>query len=641
MGEQFDTFIVATDREFAPHFQGFKSLKCVSYVTSLNWLLEFLDKNTFESIEIIIGKEASDLKPEDILKEELRKDDVEMVNKILELTRDNKLRIYIASRIIHSKFYILEGDKSIRAIQGSANLTLSARRGKQINYMWEFNLDPANDAELIKKFYKDYEKHMEYCSLFMGDLMEMVASSDNSDSNKIIKHWLLKEEDNENVSIMPLLTQLGTEVLNDSDGEPIYRMTLPSDPVQRRTVEQILKPVKHDRTASQITFMKKDFLDSETLMVPLMRTDFASKTIIFNIKSEKFVVGDSVPEPAMVNNYLSDLEDYIKTVDMGQTRNENISKMTKMSMFEGLIYFFSSPFMNEYMRIKRERVGNIDERGPRFLFISGGSSNGKTTFIKYILHLMTGKEITPVDKSKFSKQYILKAAGIGTTFPLVFDDVPPQRLNSADMETTIKSYWETWWNKDNIFPEIIVSSNARSTKEWYQTRMKTLNFDVHFEPSMKAREILSEIFSRENHIFPAFVNYYFHNSTGKLYDDELHTGRKTMLDLYKYAGRAIPEYFPAVPVEEVYDPDKVKWQELIDMNKVELIDKVDSIEIIFSDGFTRMDVEHYADSIKHAKHRVIGTTIVVESPEDFRKWLDLDKEVKSGLLSKLFGRKKR
>lgn len=641
MGEQFDTFIVATDREFSPHFQGFKSLKCVSYVTSLHWLLEFLEKNTFESIEIIIGKEASDLKPEDILKEELRKDDVEMVNKILELTRDNKLRIYIANRIIHSKFYILEGDKSIRAIQGSANLTLSARRGKQINYMWEFNLDPDKDAELIKKFYKDYEKHMEYCSLFMGDLMEMVASSDKGDSNKIIKHWLLKEEDNENVSIMPLLTQLGTEVLNDSDGEPIYRMTLPSDPVQRRTVEQILKPVKHDRTASQITFMKKDFLDSETLMVPLMRTDFASKTIIFNIKSEKFVVGDSIPEPAMVNNYLSDLEDYIKTVDMGQTRNENISKMTKMSMFEGLIYFFSSPFMNEYMGVKRERVGNIDERGPRFLFISGGSSNGKTTFIKYILHLMTGKEITPVDKSKFSKQYILKAAGIGTTFPLVFDDVPPQRLNSADMETTIKSYWETWWNKDNIFPEIIVSSNARSTKEWYQTRMKTLNFDVHFEPSMKAREILSEIFSRENHIFPAFVNYYFRNSSGELYDDELHTGRKTMLDLYKYTGRAIPEYFPEVPVEELYDPDKVKWQELIDMNKVELVDKVDSLEIIFSDGFTRMDVEHYADSIKHAKHRVIGTTIVVESPEDFRKWLDLDKEVKSGLLSKLFGRKKR
>jgi hypothetical protein len=641
MGEQFDTFIVATDREFSPHFQGFKSLKCVSYVTSLHWLLEFLEKNTFESIEIIIGKEASDLKPEDILKEELRKDDVEMVNKILELTRDNKLRIYIANRIIHSKFYILEGDKSIRAIQGSANLTLSARRGKQINYMWEFNLDPDKDAELIKKFYKDYEKHMEYCSLFMGDLMEMVASSDKGDSNKIIKHWLLKEEDNENVSIMPLLTQLGTEVLNDSDGEPIYRMTLPSDPVQRRTVEQILKPVKHDRTASQITFMKKDFLDSETLMVPLMRTDFASKTIIFNIKSEKFVVGDSIPEPAMVNNYLSDLEDYIKTVDMGQTRNENISKMTKMSMFEGLIYFFSSPFMNEYMGVKRERVGNIDERGPRFLFISGGSSNGKTTFIKYILHLMTGKEITPVDKSKFSKQYILKAAGIGTTFPLVFDDVPPQRLNSADMETTIKSYWETWWSKDNIFPEIIVSSNARSTKEWYQTRMKTLNFDVHFEPSMKAREILSEIFSRENHIFQAFVNYYFRNSTGELYDDELHTGRKTMLDLYKYTGRAIPEYFPEVPVEELYDPDKVKWQELIDMNKVELVDKVDSLEIIFSDGFTRMDVEHYADSIKHAKHRVIGTTIVVESPEDFRKWLDLDKEVKSGLLSKLFGRKKR
>ncbi len=640
MNEQFDTFIISSDKDFASHFQGFKSLKCVSYVTSLQWLLEFIEKNTFESIEIIIGKEASDLKPEDILKEELR-GNTEMVEKILTLTKENKLRIYIANRIIHSKFYILEGEKSIRAIQGSANLTIAARRGKQINYMWEFNLNKENDITLIKKFYKDYEKHMEYCSLFMEDLMEMVASSDNNDSNRIIKHWLSKAEDNENISVMPLLTKLGTEVLNDSNGEPIYRMTLPSDPVQRKSVEQILKPVKYEKSASEITFMKRDFLDSETLMVPLMRTDFISKSIIFNIKSEKFVIGNSIQEPSKINDYLSDIEDYIKTVDMGQTRNENISKMTKMSMYEGLIYFFSSPFMNEYMRLKREKVGNIDERGPRFLFISGGSSNGKTTFIKYILHLMTGKDITPIDKSKFSKNYILKAASLGTTFPLVFDDVPPQRLNSSDMETTIKSYWETWWNKDSIFPEIIVSSNARSTKEWYQTRMKTLNFDVHFEPSMKAREILSEIFNRENNIFSAFVNYYFRNYSGELYDDELYTGRKAMLELYNYAGRTIPEYFPEVPVEEVYDPDKVKWQELIDMKKVELVDKEDSLEIIFADGFTRTDVEHYADSIKHAKHRVVGTTIVVDSPEDFRKWLGIDNKAKKGLLSKLFGNKKR
>jgi hypothetical protein len=45
-------------------------------------------------------------------------------------------------------------------------------------------------------------------------------------------------------------------------------------------------------------------------------------------------------------------------------------------------------------------------------------------------------------------------------------------------------------------------------------------------------------------------------------------------------------------------------------------------------------------SSKHVKHRIIGTTIVMERG-DFHKWLVLDKEVKNGLLSKLFGRKKR
>ncbi len=636
---KFKSFLVSADKEFAPHFYGFSSLKCVSYVVSLKWLLEFLERNAFESIEIVVGKEVSDLLPEDVLREELGREKDEMIERMLSLLQEGRLKIYIGDRIIHSKFYILNGNGSVRVMQGSANLTLSARRGKQVNYMWEWNLDPTRDMALIHRFQADYEQHRKYCSPFMQDLMEMVASSDGLDRERIINRWLARTDEVEDMSIMPLLTQLGTEMLEGGEEEPVYRMTLPSDPSHRKAVEQILKPVKYEKGGLQISFLKKDFLRSESLIVPLMRTDFSARSIVFNIKSERFVIGDSLPPPESVNAYLANLEAYIATIDIGKTRNRNISVMTKMSMYEGLIYLFSSPFMNEYMKVKREKVGRVDERGPRFLFISGGSSNGKTTFIKYALRLLTGRDIAPIEKSKFRKQYILTAAGLGTTFPLVFDDVPPQRLNSSDMESTIKSYWETWWNGDSIFPTVIISSNAKSTREWHQTRVKTLNFDVHFEPSMKAREILSGIFSRQNDIFSAFVRYYFQNYTGTLYDDELELGRKTMLDLYDYANRPVPEYFPRKPIEEIYDPDRVRWRELIDLQKVTLREKVDSLEVTFGEGFNRADVEHYADSIKHAKHRVVGTTIVVESPEDFRRWLELNKGPKGGFLSKLFSRR--
>ena len=632
----FNTFIVGNDTEFDAHLSGFKTLKAVSYVVSIKWLIEFLEKNEFERIEILVGKEVSDLNPEEVLKDEIEKDKSGLLNKLMKLVEEERLLIYTSNRIVHSKFYILSGEKTIRVIQGSANLTISARKGKQVNYLWEWNLKKGQDNNMIEKFNADFELHRKYCMFFMHDLFEMLKDSEDEDRNRIIKTWLGKDIEPQEFDMMHVLTQVATEVLTGDDREPVYRMTLPSEPSKRKPIEQMLKLVKHEKESSQISFLKKDFLDSAKLLVPIMRVDFDNRRIIFNIRSEKFTIGSDMPSNGEVNEYLDNLEEYIKSIDMGKTRNENINRMTKMSVYEGILYFLSAPFFNQYMKIKREKVGRVDERGPRFLFISGGSSNGKTTFIKYALKLITGKDVNPIDKSNFRKQNIITAAGLGTNFPLVFDDIPPQRLNSSDMETTIKSYWETWWTGKNVFPTIIVSSNAKSIKAWHQTRVKTLNFDVHFEPSMEAREKLNDIFTRENNIFSGFVKYYFDEFSDNISDDELGPARKVMLRLYKYADRELPEYFPQVPIESIYDPDRIKWRDLIDLGKVIMEEKNDSLEITFPGSFNRSDIEHYADSVKHAKHRIVGNTIVIETPEDFRRWLGIEKKDKPGFFAKLF-----
>ncbi len=635
----FSTFIAGNEAELEGHFSGFNALRAVSYVVSIKWILEFLERNQFESVEIVVGKEVSDLNPAELLKDEVVSDKGNLVSQILGMMEQGRLKIYTSDRIVHSKFYILTGRGATRVIQGSANLTTSARKGKQVNYLWKWDLDPGSDKFLIERFNADYDLHKKYCSLFMQDLQNMLKEAGNEDRERVLNNWLGRNVEPQEIGIIPMLTQMATEVLVGDIGEPVYRMMLPAEPSKRKPIEQFLRPVKHEIESSQIVFLKKDFLNSENLLVPIMRVDFENHRIVFNVKAEKITVGDTTPPSEEVNTCLANIEEYIKSIDMGKTRNRTINNLTKMSVYEGLIYFLSSPFLNQYMRIKRAKVGRVDERGPRFLFISGGSSNGKTTFIKYALKLLTGKDINPIDKSNFKKQNILTAAGLGTNFPLVFDDVPPQRLNSSDMETTIKSYWETWWNGQSIFPTIIVSSNAKSTKEWHQTRVKALNFDVHFEPSMKAREKLNEIFNQQNNIFSAFASFYFTYFSEDISDDELEHGRRTVLRLYDYAGRQVPEYFPKVPVESIYDPDRLKWRELIDLGKVSIVEKNDSLELTFLEGFNRSDVEHYADAIKHAKHRIVGNTIIIESPEDFRKWLDLEKNADPGIFGKLFRRR--
>ena len=145
----FNTFIVGNDTEFDVHLSGFKKLKAVSYVVSIKWLIEFLEKNEFERIEILVGKEVSDLNPEEVLKDEIEKDKGGLLNNLMKLVEEERLLIYTSNRIVHSKFYILSSEKSIRVIQGSANLTISARKGKQVNYLWEWTLKKYKEGKDI------------------------------------------------------------------------------------------------------------------------------------------------------------------------------------------------------------------------------------------------------------------------------------------------------------------------------------------------------------------------------------------------------------------------------------------------------------------------------------------------------------
>lgn len=633
---RFRTFITTKNNDLETHFTGFREMKAISYIASLRWLLEFLENNKFENIEILIGKEASDLDPAEVLKDEIAKDKENLMDRLIRFMDEGKLRIYTSERIIHSKFYILSEESSLRVIQGSANLTTSARKGRQINYLWEWNIRLDVDFDLGKKLFSDYESHKKYCTLFMQDIRELLKDANEFERQQIIDDWLGRNIESQEVEMMPMITQMVSDIISEYETEPIYRMTLPSEPSKRKSIEKLLEPIKFEKEQNQVIFLKKDFLNNEKLPVPIMRVDYENRKIIFNIKSQKFIIGDTPHSKEEIDEYLANLEEYIDSIDMGQTRNKTISNMTKMSMFEGLIYFLSAPFQNHYMKVKREKVGRVDDRGPKFLFISGGSSNGKTTFIKYALKLLTNKDINPIDKSKFKKQSVLMAAGLGTNFPLVFDDVPATRLNSADMESTIKSYWETWWDGNSIFPSIIVSSNAKSTKEWQQTRVKVLNFDVHFEPTMEAREKLNKIFNKENKIFSAFASVYFEEFDEHITDDELEFGRRTMMRLYEYSRRQIPGYFPTRPIEAVYDPDKIKWRELIELGKVTITEKKDSLEIKFTEEFSHPDIVHYANSVKHTKLRTVGNTIIIESPEDFWIWLDIEKRKKIGLFGKLF-----
>jgi len=358
------------------------------------------------------------------------------------------------------------------------------------------------------------------------------------------------------------------------------------------------------------------------------------RQLLLGLDTPMAVLTEEPSDPALVNQALQLMEDYLDTVDSGESANP---LSTKASMFEALLYIFFTPFVHEYMRAKRARYGLIDTRGPRFLYIYGPSQNGKTTFLRFALKLLTGRIIEPLSRQDFTKTRITNVVLTETAFPLVFDDVDPSR--TPGIEEVFKSYWERWWRDKYVSPQIVIASNTPRLKEWAKSRVKRIDFDVHFAPTEAAKEKLAKLFSQDNPIFRWFSYLYLtHISADELpSDDELKLARTVMKELYEYARRPLPQYFPVEPIEKLHDPGRRDWRDLLyGLHKATVEGQGNRKLVTFSKDMQHWEINDYQGYLPQTiKYQRKGNTIIIENPKEFDKWLGQRPQAR-GLLSRLF-----
>ena len=317
---------------------------------------------------------------------------------------------------------------------------------------------------------------------------------------------------------------------------------------------------------------------------------------------------------------LADFEAYIDTVDVGQTLDPQCAKT---SMFEAALYAMAAPFAHEQMKERRHRYGSVNRRGPRFLYIYGPAQNGKTTFLRYILKLITGPHVEPLSASRFNKANIRGVQLFGTCFPLMFDDLVT--TTGKTYEDIIKSHWEIDWREEIGYPQLIFTSNHLNLKDWAKSRLKRIDFDVHFVPTTQTQEHLATILDKPNHLYRWFARLYLERigRPGWMTDDELSVARETMLSLYDFAGRTVPPYFPRRPIEELYDSDLRAWQDVVRQKKAIVQRAGKETRITFSNDLQPMEVQEYRACLPQTvKARMLGKTLVVENPKYFHAWLD-------------------
>jgi len=349
-----------------------------------------------------------------------------------------------------------------------------------------------------------------------------------------------------------------------------------------------------------------------------MRLDLERGVVRANIRGTVEDLTTPPTDPDEVDAALAHIEGYIDTVELGVSPDPLLAKK---SMYEALLYVLAAPFANERMRATRERHGVVTSRGPKILYITGPSSNGKTAFLKFAMKILTGLNINPLDgQNHFKKDQVRAIRDLQTVFPIAFDDV----LVRTNFETIVKPYWDTEWRPDLVFPQLIITSNTDSLKEWAKTRMKVIHFDVHFIENKENKDRLSALLSEDNPVFKWFSHLYLESLDPDrlLHDDQLRVPRDVMRQLYEFAERPLPEFFLDRPLEEVHDPGQHEWMRLIQLEKVTLLDKDDEAVIELAHDLEQVEVRrHIAHLPQEIKKRKAGKSIVIENPKALYDWI--------------------
>ena len=631
------TRLIARRSDFEELFDGFIKMRAISYVVSPDLLLEFLEQRGYSDLEIVVGENLSE-----VYRKDLEQKGIEVTDRLAEYVEQGVLRIFVPTRTIHTKLYILERPELVRVIQTSANLTVTAQEARrQINYAWYLDI-PAGHP-LLDQLNQDYQSHVHGCSLFMEDLKELLKQGVDTDRKRLIEVWLKGAvTEDQDVEIRGIFHQISASLVEaaDSKEERVTVLQLPESELAKKKIERHLLPMKpisagqNKVHVNNSAFIRYVF---ETHRIPLLILSRERGELLLGLETPLRILTETPHDSTSVDQGLESIEAYLNTVDLGESANP---LSAKTSMFEALLFLFSTPFANEYMKAKRVRFGIIDTRGPRFLYIYGPSQNGKTTFLRFALKLMTGNIIEPLSRQDFTKTRITNTMLTESAFPLVFDDVDPSR--TPGIEEVFKSYWERWWRDQYVSPQIVISSNSPRLKEWAKSRVKRIDFDVHFAPSENAKEQLARLFSQDNSVFKWFSHLYInHLDSDELpSDDELRLARTVMKQLYEYAQRPLPAFFPAQPIEELYDPGRRDWQDLLfRLRKATVEQERDRKLATFSKDMQHWEINDYQGYLPQTvKYQRKGNTIIIENPKEFDRWLGQPPQT-PGLFSRIFKKK--
>ncbi|GAB7121050.1 phospholipase D-like domain-containing protein [Natrinema sp. JCM 9743] len=544
-----------------------------------------------------------------------------------------------------------------KVIVGSPNLSRNAW-SNQTNVGVVYETTTASDLfENFEDLYRDHRDSYNNDGPFLEDLTEQIERSED-DREEVIKlftegavgtqdelgevHGRLADHIDAEVDTVDLvLGDEGDEELPNDESEttterdlgsetdeaepgledaPQDRITLSLRGYDESTVDTLSQMSDFDATVSNdaLTTTPDAFqrYAQQVFDVPTMHLDQEGEQLKFHYDGTVYRVTRLPEDPQQVNDALAEIEAYFETVD--DYGNSNNPTAVKAHMYEALLWFFWAPFANRQAAFYQRHGINLDKALP-YLYVFGESNGGKGTFCRFALSLISGNRVeAPVDADEIGKRKVRNLRSVHTSFPVVVDDITKQKVNSLD---TLRNYW-SGWTGETSYPMFAFISNDKRPGEWFRNRAKILRFDVNFMTSHQGEAEVNRLIDTENPLFQWF-GYEYLNRDLELGEDSdaLREVRETMQDLYEYADRPVPDYFPKEPAEDAYDTGRERWRNLIDRDDVTITRDGDTLQVTFPESMNFELHEYKRDPPMTVRIEKRGLDLVIKTPDEFFDWL--------------------
>ena len=409
-----------------PLFDGFDSIRILTYSAGISAIVRLLDRHDFKVFECVFGCEATLRNLKEVLAyQQIAIGDTRAAIKnlpdarhalVLRRVSEGQARFRVLRKsIAHAKLYLLENsiEGRYRIIVGSANLSETAFGGKQSETLVKFDDDPDAWEHYVRQYEEIRNNASDEIELPSQKIVraeirldEVPALNPNDPTTLVID--TPKSDEVVHIPVVERIESLVAGIPSQVSAViPVARKGRQSlTPQARKAIHREVSRVRIVHSANDVN-TRHFSLDRDSQAASLSGEPYSLVADLARLRADARLLID------YFSNYQGTFEG-----DVPQLQRDYF-------MLWSWLYF--SPFMCE-ARSQAISGGDVF-RYPSFAIVYGKSNCGKSSLVDTLVTSMFGR-VYSVDKGEFVRTKLLALQRNYKRLPVVFDDIGAKALNT-------------------------------------------------------------------------------------------------------------------------------------------------------------------------------------------------------------------